>query len=86
MKPSVATVIAASERLMLEVEQAVADFPVKHKHLIGQDIRRLAYESHALAEDAWRASKHKPRQLELVQQLIAANDGLKRRLKVSPSP
>ena len=70
-------IVNHAQRLMVELEQAVAAFPRRHKYLIGQDLRQWAQQGTMLAQRAWLSHANKLEQARLVQALIDANDLLK---------
>jgi hypothetical protein len=68
-----------SERLLLDVEQAVRRFVRYHRYALGADLRRQAAEVRRLVDRAWR---DKPRQLHWTTELVWAIDELKLSLQL----
>ena len=68
-----------AERLLLDIEQAVADFPRKHRHTAGERLREQAMTVTELVHRAWR---DRPRQAEWADALRWEIDSLKIRLQL----
>ena len=68
-----------SERLQLDIEQAVRRFARYHKYQIGADLRAQAAEVRRLVDRAWR---DRPRQLHWTDQLVWAIDEIKLTLQM----
>jgi hypothetical protein len=68
-----------SERLHLEIEQAVRRFPRYHRYQVGADLRRQVAEVRRLVDRAWR---DRSRQLAWTEQLRWAIDELRLSLQL----
>ncbi len=73
-------IIKAAERLLLEIEQAVRQFPRYHRYAVGADLRKQAMTVFSSANRAWR---DRARQTELVGQLVWDIDSLKQHLQLA---
>jgi len=73
-------IIKAAERLLVEIEKAVRQFPRYHRYAVGADLRRQAMTVYTNANRAWI---DRPRQIELVGQLVWDIDALKQHLQVA---
>lgn len=73
-------IIKAAERLLLEIEQAVRQFPRYHRYAVGADLRKQAMTVFSHANRAWR---DRARQGELVGQLVWDIDSLKQHLQLA---
>ena len=67
-------IVKASERLLLDIEQAVRGFAHYHKHSLGVSLRAQAFGVAHLANRAWR---QRSLQAERVEQLVWAVDDIK---------
>jgi hypothetical protein len=67
-------ILKLSQRLLLEIEQAVKRFAKYHRYTVGTKLRDQAWEVRAIAERAWR---DKSRQAQWVSDLVWAVDELK---------
>ena len=73
-------IIKAAERLLVEIEKAVRQFPRYHRYAVGADLRRQAMMVYTNANRAWI---DRPQQAELVGQLVWDIDALKQHLQVA---
>ena len=73
-------IIKAAERLLVEIEKAVRQFPRYHRYAVGADLRRQAMTVYTNANRAWI---DRPQQAELVGQLVWDIDALKQHLQVA---
>lgn len=71
-------ILKACERLMLEIEQAVRQFPRYHRYMIGSDLRRQMMSVNSTANRAWRDRANQPK---WVGQLVWDIDDLKQHLQ-----
>ena len=71
-------IIRASERLLLDVENAVRRFPRYHRYQIGADLRRQAMTVYRRANRAWR---DRAKQSAWVDALVWDIDDLKQHLQ-----
>ena len=67
-------ILKLSQRLLLEIEQAVKRFDRYHRYTVGAKLRDQAWEVRAIAERAWR---DKSRQAQWISDLVWAVDELK---------
>ncbi len=72
--------VKASERLLLDIEQAVRKFPRYHRYQIGADLRRAAGDAYRLANRACRDRAHRRRVLE---ELVWKVDELNQHLQIA---
>ncbi|HZR35152.1 MAG TPA: four helix bundle protein [Nevskia sp.] len=70
-------IVKAAESLLLEVEKAVAAFPVKYRHGLGADLRGGATSMVLLGQEAARARKEPKRQRALLRELSRCIDRAK---------
>jgi hypothetical protein len=68
-----------AERLLLEIEQAVAGFPRRHRYTVGAELRQQAMGVTVLVHRAWRDRKQ---QLALIERVIWEVDSLKIRMQL----
>jgi hypothetical protein len=68
-----------AERLLLEIEQAVAGFPRKHRYTAGEELRKQAMGVTVLVHRAWRDRKQ---QLALIERVVWEVDALKIRMQL----
>ena len=73
-------IIKVAERLLLEIGKAVRQFPRYHRYAVGTDLRRQAMAVYTNANRAW---SDRPRQAELVGQLVWDIDALKQQLQLA---
>ncbi|MCR6700892.1 MAG: four helix bundle protein [Dokdonella sp.] len=79
MSYAVPPIIRLSERLLVDVEEAVKVFPRRHKYVFGSDLRRAAMKVALRAQRAWR----KPRDpAKRIAKLVRAIDDFKLRLQL----
>ena len=67
-------IVRLSERLLVDIEQAVRTFPRYTKYTVGTDLRRLAMKVSTMAHRAWMERKQAN---QWRQQLVWAIDELK---------
>jgi len=79
MKNNLPEIAKCSERLLLDVEQAVRGFSRYHKYTIGTDLRTQAMTVVRMCHRAWRDM---PRQAKWVADLIWSVDELKLSLQL----
>ena len=72
--------IKACERLLVDLENAVRQFPRYHRYQVGADLRRQAMAVSINANRAWRDRDH---QAALVGQLVWDIDALKQYLQTA---
>ncbi|GAB3305804.1 four helix bundle protein [Luteimonas notoginsengisoli] len=80
MNTAVPPIVKASERLLVDIEQAVRRFDRYHRYAIGTDLRAKAMQVYDLAQRAWRDRQHQAR---WVAQLVWAIDELRHRLQAA---
>ena len=73
-------IIKAAERLLLEIEKAVRQFPRYHRYAVGTDLRRQAMVVYTNTNRAWRDRDY---QAALVGQLVWDIDALKHCLQTA---
>jgi len=73
-------ILKACERLLLEIEQAVRQFPRYHRYMIGSDLRRQMMSVNSTANRAWR---DRANQSKWVGQLVWDIDDLKQHLQAA---
>lgn len=73
-------ILKACERLLLEIEQAVRQFPRYHRYMIGSDLRRQIMSVSSTANRAWR---DRTNQAKWVGQLVWDIDDLKQHLQAA---
>lgn len=73
-------IVKHSERVLVEIEEAVRVFPRYHKYAVGADLRKEAGNVARMAHRAWRDQK---RRGEWLSRLSFAIDDLKLTLQVS---
>ncbi len=71
-------IVKASERLLIDIEQAVRAFPRYHRYQIGTELRHQAMTVYRTANRAWRDRAHQRR---WVEQLVWQVDELKQYLQ-----
>ena len=69
----------ASERLLLDIEQAVSRFPRRHRYTAGAELRGQAFKVTEIVHRAWR---DRSRQVEWADALRWEIDNLKIRLQL----
>ncbi|MFD1216374.1 four helix bundle protein [Microbulbifer celer] len=80
MKPyQLPEIVKKSERLLVDIEQAVRGFARYHKYTLGTDMRRQAMAVLRMCHRAWR---DRSRQLYWVNELVWAIDELKLSLQL----
>lgn len=73
-------IVKLSERVLVEIEQAVRGFARSHKYACGAELRAAARRVAKAANRAWREHS---RRLELISRLVLSIDDLKLELQVS---
>lgn len=73
-------ILKACERLLLEIEQAVRQFPRYHRYMIGSDLRRQMMSVNSTANRAWRDRSN---QAKWVGELVWGIDDLKQHLQAA---
>jgi len=68
-----------AERLLLEIERAVAGFPRRHRYTAGAELRQQAMGITVLVHRAWRDRKQ---QLALIEHVVWEVDALKIRMQL----
>ena len=68
-----------AERLLLEIEQAVAGFPRKHRYTAGEELRKQAMDVTVLVHRAWRDKRN---QVALIERVRWEVDALKIRMQL----
>jgi hypothetical protein len=81
MRDDLPAIIKAADSLHEAIERAVPGFPRKHRHLLGQDIRKEALSSALLAQRAMMSKGAAQRQA--LDDLCHANDRLKQLLQMA---
>ena len=72
--------IKACERLLVELEQAVRQFPRYHRYAVGADLRKAAQATYCTANRAWRDQAGRP---QWVDRLVWQVDEIKMHLQVA---
>jgi hypothetical protein len=68
-----------AERLLLEIERAVAGFPRRHRYTVGADLRQQAMGVTVLVHRAWRDRRN---QVALIERVRWEVDALKIRMQL----
>jgi hypothetical protein len=79
MNNAVPAMLKAAERVLVDIEQAVARFPRAHRYTCGADLRNQAMHVARLAHRYWRDHEHRG---EWIRKLTWALDDLKLTLQL----